>query len=251
MKKLLLASTAILALAISPPAKAQMAVTCVNCSTVVQQLLGYARQLTQLQQEIQTAQNTLNFYMNAVQNTVALPSTVYRDLTSDITRITSIAQQANLLNGQAGFMIGNLASTSGYPLATIANWHQELSNESAAISNALKTAANVLNLQPTQSAADSTMLASLQDQALGTNGRQATLQTLAGSLSSIGQLTQKQQNTIATALQAMLTKETGDQDWKYMVQGVNDNDLETTWVNECQAIVANGGTAPQTCNGAF
>lgn len=251
MKKLLLASTAIFALAISAPAKAQMAVTCVNCSTVVQQLLGYARQLTQLQQEIQTAQNTLNFYINAVQNTVALPSTVYRDLTSDITRITSIAQQANLLNGQAGFMIGNLASTNGYPLATIANWHQELSNESAAISNALKTAANVLNLQPTQSAADSTTLASLQDQALGTNGRQATLQTLAGSLSSIGQLTQKQQNTIATALQAMLTKETGDQDWKYMVQGVNDNDLETTWVNECQAIVANGGTAPQTCAGAF
>jgi hypothetical protein len=36
-----------------------------------------------------------------------------------------------------------------------------------------------------------------------------------------------------------------------MVQGINDNDLETTWVNECQAIVANGGTAPQTCNGAF
>ena len=35
MKKLLLASSAILALAISPPTKAQMAVTCVNCSTVV------------------------------------------------------------------------------------------------------------------------------------------------------------------------------------------------------------------------
>ena len=129
--------------------------TCTNCSTIGQQLLDYARQLSQLQQEIQTAQNTLNFYINAVQNTLALPGTVYRDLTGDINQITSIANTANMLVGQTGQMLTNLSSTSGYPLGGITNWHQELSNESAAIAQALKAAAGVLNLQPTQLASDS------------------------------------------------------------------------------------------------
>ena len=77
-----------------------------------------------------------------------------------------------------------------------------------------------------------------------------TLQTLAGALATIGQIVQKQQGTAATAMQGMMTKQTGDQDWKYMVQSVNDRDLETAWVNECQAITALGGQQPPGCNGS-
>jgi P-type conjugative transfer protein TrbJ len=248
VKKILLAGAAALALALTTPGDAQV-VYCSNCSTVSQQLLDYARQFQQLTNEIQTTQNTLNTYINLVQNTVNLPSTVYRDLTADINRITSIANQANMLAGQTKLMLTNLSSTSGYPLGNISNWHQELSNESAAISGALTTAANTLNLQQTQMNTDSASLASLQTQALGTSGRQMTLQTLAGALSTIGQLVQKQQATVTTAYQAMMTKQTGDQDWKYMIWGVNDRDTETTWVNECSAIAALGTTPGPQCAG--
>jgi type IV secretion system protein TrbJ len=251
MKKYLLAGVTAVALATASLAgHAAGPVFCTNCSTVTEQLLQFARQLEQLQQEIQTAENTLNFYMNAVQNTVSLPSTVYRDLTNDVNQITSIATRANMLAGQTGQMLSNLGASGGYPFGTaVTNWHTQITTESNAISEALTTAANVLNLQPQQLANDAATLAALQSQALSSTGRQQALQTLAGVTATIGQSIQKSQSTLATALQGMMTYETAQRDQQAMFQAVNDQDLETTLTNECAAISSLGGTLPKGCTG--
>ena len=124
-----------------PPVSAQLGgsvVYCTNCSTIAQQLADYARQLAQLQQEITTATQEIN-------SALALPTTVYRDLTTDVRNIENIGSQAQMLSGQTGLMLNNLSNAGGYPLGNITSLSQELITESNAISNAIKTAASVFN----------------------------------------------------------------------------------------------------------
>jgi P-type conjugative transfer protein TrbJ len=165
MRRVLLGGVA--ALALCGPACAQVGGLCTTatgpCASLPQQLLDYARQFDQLQQEIQTAEQEII-------NTLRLPGTVYRDLTGDIQQIQAIAQQANMLSGQMGLMVNNLSvsSAGGYPIPGGANfnWHQWMSNEDAAVGLTMKTAAQVLNLQPGQLSADATTLSLLNQQAL-------------------------------------------------------------------------------------
>lgn len=243
MRKLLLATTTALALSFSAPAHSQQAVLCVNCSTIAQQLLGYARQLYQLQQEIQTAQNTLQFYLNAVQNTANLPGTVYRDITSDVQQIESIANSANMLSGNTGIMLGNLGSVTGYPLAATQNWQQRLIAENNTIARAMTAAANVLQQQQAALQTNAATLNSLQSQALGTNGRQATLQTLAGIEATIGQQIQSQQGTLAAAVQAMMTYQTARADRQAITDAAEQQDLQRAQQATCQALAAGGGSS--------
>ena len=235
---------AIFSASLSAPVSAQQAVTCVNCSTITQQLLNYARQLEQLQQQIQTAQNTLNFFLNAVQNTVSLPNTVYRDLTADIQNIENIANQAQMLGGQTGVMIGNLSATTGYPLGGISSWTQQLVNEDMAIANAMKTAAQVLNLQPAQLHNDAATLSALQSQAMSADGRQKVLQTIAGINATIGQQIGKQQGTLTAIMQALATYDTAQADRQALLDAVNQQRILQEEQVSCQALRATGSSIP-------
>jgi hypothetical protein len=73
-----------------------------------------------------------------------------------------------------------------------------------------KPPANVLNTLGSSS--DSATLSSLQTQALGTSGRQATLQTLAGIETTLAQQISKQQATNTAIYQGLLTTATADAD---------------------------------------
>ncbi|MBV8893309.1 MAG: hypothetical protein JO266_15280 [Acidobacteria bacterium] len=229
MRKFLLTGVAIVALH-GAPATAQQAVTCVNCSTLVQQLLDYARQLDQLVQETTTAEQE-------ILNTLRLPGTVYRDLTGDIAQLTGITSQANMLVGFSGQMLTNLSSDHGYPLGNISNWHQQISDESSGIALGLKTAATSINALTTALTNDAATLSQLQSQALVGSGRQQSLQTLAGLSASMAQSMQKLSQVMVTAAQGQMTYQTGQQDYNYMVRTVSDHDLEVSWVNEGAAVV--------------
>lgn len=248
IRKILLVGASVLTLSFSAPAHSQQAVVCVNCSTIAQQLLGYARQLYQLQQEIQTTQNTLNFYLNAVQNTANLPGTVYRDITSDVQRIEGIANTANMLSGNSGIILGNLASAAGYPLASVQNWQQQIITENNTISGAMAAAANVLQQQQTALQTNAATLNSLQSQALGTGGRQATLQTLAGIEATVGQQIQSQQGTLSAAVQAIMTYQTARTDRQALIDAANANDINMGLQAACQTVAASGGTST-ACTG--
>src|SRR4051812_48129270 len=83
MRRFLFLTVSLAAVAVADPSAAQQSVFCTNCSTVAQQLAGYARQLLQLEQEMTMAKNS-------IANTLALPSTIYHDMTSEVTQIGSI-----------------------------------------------------------------------------------------------------------------------------------------------------------------
>lgn len=251
MRKLVLGAAAAAALLAAPAAKADMPAVCTNCSTIAQQLLNYARQLEQLQQEIQTAQNTLNFYTNAVQNTASLPSTVYRDITGDIARIEGIANTASMLGGQTGITIGNLAVPGGYPIGNYSNFTTQLLAEDNAIANAMTQMANVLNLQPSQLQNDFPTLSALQSQAMATTGRQQALQSLAGITATVGQQIGKQQGTLTAAFQAIATYDTAQADRQAVLDAAARQAARREISASCQVMAQSGaGPLPPDCSGA-
>lgn len=232
-------------------ARAQLATYCVNCSTIQQQLLDYLRQFEMLQQEIQTAVNTLNFYENAVKNTTSLPFSVYRDLTYDIQQIEGISQQAQMLTGFPGQMLRNLNSGTGYPDSQlgIGGWKPLLVKEGNAIGNAMTRAAQVLDALNAQISADSTTLASLQAEAMSSDGRQQTLQSLAGANATVGQMIQKQQQTVAATMQATMTYQSAQADRQLLLDGMDDVLHYEALLSGCKALAQVGGTAAE-CSGA-
>jgi P-type conjugative transfer protein TrbJ len=252
IRKLPLAGIAAVALLVATqrPADAQFGgsvVYCTNCSTIAQELLGYARQLEQLQQQIQTAQNTLNFYTNAVQNTASLPGSVYRDITGDITRIEGIAQQANLLSGQTGMMLGNLSAAGGYPVGNANTYAGQVAMESQAIANAMTQAANILNLQPNQLQNSSATLAALETQATSSGSRNAILQTLAGSTAATGQLVATQQGAVTAALQGILAYDTAQADREAYTVSLTTAQEQAGMQSVCAAAAATGIPAAPVC----
>lgn len=204
-------ATAFVAAAALRPAAAQT-VICANCSTFAEQLLQYGKQLEQLVQEINTTQNTLNTFINLTQNSLSLPSTVYRDATADINRITSIANNASLLSGNVGSFLNNLGSASGYPISVAADFQQQIINEQNAIARGITALGNTLALQPSQLQNYSATLAALQTQALNSGGWQQTQQTLSGLVAATGQGMQMLQGQLTAAMQAVLTYDTSRAD---------------------------------------
>jgi P-type conjugative transfer protein TrbJ len=244
---ILLAGVAAAALCCGAPAVADMPVFCTNCSQFTQQILGYARQLYQLQQEIQTAQNTLNFWLNAAQNTVSLPGTVYQDLTGDIARIQGIAQQASMLSGATGTMITSLGP-GGYPVASANTYLAQVQFETGAVANAVRQVASLLNLQPAQLQNSSATLAALQSQAASSNSRNAILQALAGTTATTGQLVGTQLSTLSAVMQAQLTATTAAADREAYKAAYTAIEEQAALQADC-AAAASVGAFPPACQG--
>lgn len=240
IRKALLAVVAVIALCGSPAYAQTLCTTATGpCASYPQQLLDYARQYLQLQQEITTA-------LQEVQNTLALPGTVYRDLTGDIAQLTALTNQANMLAGNSLNMITALSSVGGYaPFTGPGMFHQQFSNENVAVSLALKTAAQSITQQNTQLQADATTLSALQTQALGTTGRQATQQTLAGLSASTAQSMQKLAQVMITAAQGQMTYQLAERDQEALINTTNDHDLEQGWLAACAMVAEAGGTSNQ------
>jgi P-type conjugative transfer protein TrbJ len=193
LNKTLLAGTATIGLLIVAPhrGEAQAVVTCTNCSTIAQQLLGYARQLLQLDQEITTA-------TQEVTNTLKLPETLFNDATSDIRQITSLASQANLLIGNTGQFIANLGASS-YPTGILNNPMAEIVKEQNAISNAIQALGNVLNVENPNLGNNAAILAALNNQSMTSAGRMQALQAAQG----VGATTGQQLQSLETILLSM------------------------------------------------
>jgi hypothetical protein len=244
VRKILFAVALILLAA--PAARAQVGGVCTTvdgpCSSLADQLLQYTEQGLQLNQETITA---VQEYTSALE----LGQTSFEDLTNDINQILGIVNTANMLVNQTGQIIINLSGGHGYPLGNIANWHQQLSNESLAVGNAMKACGQATNLL--QSVAnDARLLTSLVNQIMAVFGRQQSLQTLGGQLSQLGQSLQKMESGAMACRQGGATYQAARQDWHYMIQSVSDQDNEITVVNECN-IVAQLGFVPSGCSGEY
>jgi P-type conjugative transfer protein TrbJ len=136
------------------------------CSGLSSQLLQYARQALQLEQETTTA-------IQEVVNTLALPGQIFNDATGEIQRVVRIAKQADLLIGNTGSFIAGLKA-GYYPLPVVAM--DQLIKEQNAIANAVEGLGRVIGVVNPQLADRTTILAAIQSESLGAEGRLQALQ---------------------------------------------------------------------------
>ncbi len=263
-RRLLLAATSVTALLLASPSpiRAQGTVTCLNCATWmdydqkwvwdgVQWAKNLEQQVLQVQQEIQTAVNTLNFYKNSLQNTAGWPLSVYHDVTADIQNIQGLINRATMLQGFAKQMLTNLSNSTGYPDSQLgsANWEVIVAKENQALSLAMTQAAQAISDQGPQLTADAATLAQLQQEAMSADGRQKALQTIAGTNATVGQMIQKSQQTTAATQQAMMTYFTAQADRQSLLDGWNHVQLYGVISGACAALTQTGYTTDSCAGG--
>lgn len=162
------------------PASAQAAVVCVNCSTDIQQLIGYAKQLQQVETQLQQYSTQLQQYANMVQNTVALPQQIYSNAMSDMQQVQNLMNTGSQLSfTNPGASIGTfssfLSSTSGQmgKLTAQAQQYQTWSQQSK---DGITSAMNALSAQNAQLSTDLNTVAQLKAQAGSAQGQMQALQ---------------------------------------------------------------------------
>ena len=205
MRRLAFAGAALTAFAGAsnpPPAQAQWAVTCVNCSTTWTQLLQYAKEAQSLATQLQQYQTQLQQYANMVTNTVALPQEIWGTVQSDIMRIQALSNSASLLSGNSGSMISQLQSASAYTnqVASLGNIPGQFSMWQQTIGNNLNTMGRTLGLQESQQQNQVAILQALQQHSQTAQGQMQAIQAgneLAGA--NAAQLAQIQATLTATA----------------------------------------------------
>ncbi len=184
------------------PAKAQWAVTCMNCSTTWTQLLQYAKEAQSLATQLQQYQTQLQQYVNMITNTVALPQEVWGTVQSDIMRVQSLSNAASLLSGNAGSIVTRLQSASAYAnqAASLGDIAGQFTTWQQTIGNNLNTLGQTLGLQQSQQQNDAAIIQALQQHSQTAQGQMQAIQAgneLAGA--NAAQLAQIQATLVSTA----------------------------------------------------
>jgi P-type conjugative transfer protein TrbJ len=165
------------------PAHAQFAVTCVNCSTDIQQLIGYAKQLQQVETQLQQYSTQLQQYANMVQNTVAIPQQVYSSAMSDMAQVRGLMSQGSQLSfSNPGTSMGTfssfLSSAASVP-ANLTNQADQYAAWSAQAKDGITSAMNAVSAQNHQLEADNNTMMQLQSQAGSATGQMQAIQNSA------------------------------------------------------------------------
>jgi type IV secretion system protein TrbJ len=165
------------------PAQAQAAVVCVNCSTDIQQLIGYAKQLQQVETQLQQYSTQLQQYANMVQNTVTVPQQVYSSAMSDMARVQGIMTQGSQLSfSNPGASMGTfssfLSNASSVP-ANLTSQANQYATWSTQAKDGITSAMNAVSAQNNQLTTDNNTMTQLQSQAGSATGQMQAIQNSA------------------------------------------------------------------------
>ena len=172
------ALTAVVSFIAPYPAPAQLAVHCVDCSTMWTQLLEYGKQAQQLETQLQQYETQLQQYANMVTNTVALPQQAWGTVQGDIMQVRSLSNAASLLSGNAGSIVTRLQSASGYAsqAANLGNVAGQFTTWQQTIGNNVNTLGRTLGLQQDQQAGNATLLTTLESHSQSAQGQMQAIQ---------------------------------------------------------------------------
>lgn len=84
----------------SPPARAQWAVECVNCSTVFSQATQVAKEIETAETTAQQLQTQIQQYQNMLTQGISLPNSMFSRMTGDLQRLQSLYQNSQSMAGQ-------------------------------------------------------------------------------------------------------------------------------------------------------
>ena len=205
---------AVLAAAAPRPAHSQLAVTCVNCSTIWNQLLEYGKQVQQLATQLQSYQTQLQQYANMVTNTLALPQQLWSQVQGDIMQVRNLSNAASLLSGNAGSIVTRLQSHSAYAnqAASLGNIAGQLTTWQQTIGNSVGTLGKTLGLQQNQQASDAALLASLEQHSQSAQGQMQAMQAGNELAHATAVQLQQIQATLAVTAQMRATEMAVDAD---------------------------------------
>lgn len=240
MKKLLLASAAIIALTLTAPAHAQIATFCTNCATLPVQLEDAAKnawswaqdliyQVQQLEQQIASVQWL-------IQNTVSLPGRIANDLTSPIYQAKAMVEQAEMLGQSTRFMISNLGSNTGYGGygGSLSDIPYALKQQNYALSNAMQQLGLVSRQVSTLSTQCTTQYASAD--ALDPEGIKAATMVGTSIASMTGQCSEARAQLQAAYQNAMATAELRNAERQAMIDATSQSHLLGARNSACGAI---------------
>lgn len=219
MRTFLLAGTAAFALlGAASPARAQQAVVCVNCSTTLSDAahqvwegLQWARNL---EQQLLQVDYEIRSWTTLLQNTVSLPSRIFNDVTGEINRIESIADQISHFSEQTQFMVSNLGNPSGWG-GSLDDIPRALAQEDMALAAAMKKLGAVNDQTQPLSRQYTAQLASLEG--TGASGMTQAVQVGNSIQATIGQQQAAQATQTNAALQALATAEIRRADRESMI----------------------------------
>lgn len=205
---------AVLTAAAPRPAHSQLAVTCVNCSTIWNQLLEYGKQVQQLATQLQSYQTQLQQYANMVTNTLALPQQLWSQVQGDIMQVRNLSNAASLLSGNAGSIVTRLQSASAYAnqAASLGNIAGQLTTWQQTIGNSVGTLGKTLGLQQNQQASDAALLASLEQHSQSAQGQMQAMQAGNELAHATAVQLQQIQATLAVTAQMRATEMAVDAD---------------------------------------
>jgi P-type conjugative transfer protein TrbJ len=198
----------------SRPAQAQLAVQCVNCSTIWNQLLEYGKQVQQLATQLQSYQTQLQQYANMVTNTLALPQQLWGQVQSDIMQVKNLSNAASLLSGNAGSIVTRLQSASAYAnqAASLGNIAGQFTTWQQTIGNSVSTLGKTLGMQQNQQASDAALLASLEQHSQSAQGQMQAIQAGNELAHATAVQLQQIQATLAVTAQMRATEMAVDAD---------------------------------------
>lgn len=120
----------------SPPAQAGGAVVCVNCSTIIEQLLEEATALEHLEQAIAQTQEQIQMVSMQAKNLENLPVQLWPNLLSELERLVSQVGSAQGLNfavqnttAAATEQYGAIGSELANPQASLQQWNAALRDQ--------------------------------------------------------------------------------------------------------------------------
>ncbi len=217
VRKALAVASVLGALALPGTARAQFGgdvVTCTNCSDLATQLIQDGREASSYATQLRQYTNELNMYTNMIQNTTALPVSIWGTVQSDIMQVQSIARGASLLAGNSGSILSQLNTAGSYAnrIGNVPFMLNQFNNYQQMAGNNLNTMGQQLGLQQNQEANDTNILAALEAHSTNAVGQLQAIQAGNELSHQTGTQLLEIQTTLSTEAQMVGTQQAIDAD---------------------------------------
>lgn len=209
MRSALLAAAAALPLLVCPmQSDAQVVVACPTCSSLYEELVSDAKQAQQYGTQLSQYQTQLSQYGNMIQNTVALPQSVWSSVQSDIWQVRSLANAASLLTGNSGSILTRLQNAQAYAgQATYlpANIGSQFSMWQTTLGNSSNSLGRTLGVQQGQEQNSAALMAAIQAHSQTAAGQMQAIQAGNEMAAQEAYTLQQIQTTLTAAAQEQAT----------------------------------------------
>ena len=215
----------------SPPAEAQWAVACVNCSTSL-------AQITQLAHQVASLANQAQSLTYQVQNLTRMPTTVYSDVNGATGSLGGIVSSGQLMSGNINSAVSRLSS-GAYPVGNYDALLGQLQTARTQMAGNVTNLQQLIGSQQNQATSDASTVSQLQSQASSTTGQQQAMNVSNEvQLQTAAQLIKLQQTQLSIA-QEMATQDT------------LDNDRRASMDQQAAALAADPNSVCTTCGARY